>query len=150
MTRPVGSPAACRQARGAVQGIVASRADLLGFRRMKPLPDACAVQGVEKGRWLVAPVERPPGQMFDRREPCAGDVAGVRGERHRATDAGMPLRPCGGPSENARMTAGLDLAIERGWLAMHESGNVRQVHAGGRRSVRLGEAWNHRFLGCVS
>ena len=94
MTRPVGSPAACRQARGAVQGIVASRADLLGFRRMKPLPDAFAVQGVEKGRWLVAPVERPPGRMFDRREPCAGDVAGVRGERHGATDAErMPLRP---------------------------------------------------------
>ena len=100
---------------------------------MKPLPDACAVQGVEKGRWLVAPVERPPGQMFDRREPCAGDVAGVRGERHGATDAErMTLRPRAAVHrENARMTAGLDLAIERGWLAMHESGTfVRFTQAG--------------------
>jgi hypothetical protein len=32
------------------------------------IADVFAVQGVEKERWLaVAPVERPPGRMFDRR-----------------------------------------------------------------------------------
>ena len=37
----------------------------------------------------------------------------------------------------AEYSAGLKLAIERGWLVMHESGTFVQVHAGWRRSVRL-------------
>jgi hypothetical protein len=36
--------------------------------------------------------------------------------------------------------AGLDLAITRGWLVLQER-QVRPVHAGGRRAVRLGLIW---------
>jgi hypothetical protein len=36
--------------------------------------------------------------------------------------------------------AGIKLAIERGWLKMHESGDLRHLHAGRRRAVRLDKA----------
>jgi hypothetical protein len=37
----------------------------------------------------------------------------------------------------AEYKAGLKLCIERGWLAPHESGHLREVHRGGRRPVRI-------------
>ena len=37
----------------------------------------------------------------------------------------------------AEYKAGFDLAIERGWLVLHERRNLCEVHAEGRRSVRL-------------
>ena len=38
------------------------------------------------------------------------------------------------PAENS---AGLKLAIERGWLVLHDSGHLCEVHAGGCGSVCL-------------
>ena len=75
-----------------------------------------------KGRWLVAPVERPPGQML-----IEGSRARWRPGPWRAPRATDAERMSRSPvrrsiAKNARMTAGLDLAIEHGWLAMHESG----------------------------
>jgi hypothetical protein len=37
----------------------------------------------------------------------------------------------------AEYGSGLKLAIERGWLWMHENGNIREVHTRRRRVVRL-------------
>ena len=37
----------------------------------------------------------------------------------------------------AEYKAGLDRAIEKGWLVMHESGTYCEVHPGRRGSVRL-------------
>ena len=39
----------------------------------------------------------------------------------------------------AEYRAGLELAIERGWLVMHESGTFVQLHPGRGRSVRLSQ-----------
>jgi len=37
----------------------------------------------------------------------------------------------------AEYSAGLRLAIERGWLEMHDSGTYDEVHGGRRRSVHV-------------
>ena len=47
----------------------------------------------------------------------------------------------------AEYKAGLDLAIARGWLEIHESGTYRPVHAGGCGAVRLTPVANCLFGG---
>ena len=68
------------------------------------------------------------------------DVAGRcrRRARHRGAADGAGADGLAQPGDKRRLAGN---ARER---------KLRLLHAGGRRSVRLGEAWNRRFLSCVS
>jgi hypothetical protein len=60
-----------------------------------------------------------------------------RPDPYRADQRAVPVRLKGTPAE---YSAGLNLAIERGWLGMHESGHLREVHPSRRGSVCLIES----------
>ena len=88
------------------------------------------------------------------REPCAriglaricagGEVTRIASTVEAVQDGRIHIEKVNGPflyregGTPAEYKAGLDLAIARGWLELHESGTLREIHAGGRRAVRVG------------
>jgi len=82
--------------------------------------------------------DRPSSDPETAARKLLGIANAVEAEQMAASTSRRSTRRfCFGSAATVEYSAGLKLAIERGWLTLHDGGTYVKIHAGGRGPLRL-------------